>query len=283
MGKLLRFLVLACVVQVAGAQGLFKGFVPDENGTNLDEPQATKTIQQKVSPGTIIKDCPECPEMLVLPGGSFLMGMPPDPEPNFADEKPQHLVQIQSFAIGKYEVTQEHWVAVMGNNPSYNKGLALPVEQISWDDIQQFIVKMNQKTGRRYRLPSEAEWEYAARAGSTTEWSFGSDESKLGSYAWYDKNSGGKTRAVGQKLPNAFGLFDMHGNVWEWVQDCWHDTYAGAPTDGSAWITGCYSNSRLVRGGSFNAGPMHLRSTDRNRISADIRGASGSFRLALDL
>ena len=294
MGKLLRFLVLACVVQVSGAQGLFKGFVPDENGTNLDAPQASKTVQQKVAPGTTIKDCPECPEIVVLPSGSFLMGSPPDPGPDpfsnekpkaigSADEKPQHRVQIQSFAIGKYEVTQEQWYAVMGNNPSENKGRTLPVEQVSWDDTQQFISKLNQKTGNMYRLPSEAEWEYAARAGTTTEWSFGNDESKLGNYAWHGRNSGGKTQEVGQKQPNAFGLYDMHGNVWEWTQDCWHGTYAGAPTDGSVWTAGCSGNYRVLRGGSWINFPAYLRSAIRVRNYPDVRIYIIGFRLARTL
>lgn len=288
-------LLSAGLMQGACAQAITgKGFLPDENGTNLDDPQAGKKIQQKVAPGTIIKHCPECPEMVVLPGGSFLMGSPPDPGPDpFSNEKPkaigqpsekpQHRVQIQSFAIGKYEVTQEQWYAVMGNNPSETKGRTLPVEQVSWDDIQEFITKLNQKTGQNYRLPSEAEWEYAARAGTTTEWSHGNDESKLGKYSWYRQNSGGKSHSVGQKLPNAFGLFDMHGNVWEWTQDCWHQTYAGAPTDGSAWTTGCAENIRMLRGGSWVIDSLDLRSADRDRVSPDYRNGYIGFRLARDL
>ena len=286
MGKLLRFLVLACVVQAAGAQGLFKGFIPGEDGTNLDAPKQ----QQKVAAGTFVKDCAECPEMVVLPSGGFWMGSPdPGPDPfnnekpkaiGTQDERPQRRVQIQSFAIGKYEVTQEQWFAVMGNNPSANKGRTLPVEQVSWDDIQQFIVKLNERTGQKYRLPSESEWEYAARAGTTTEWSHGNDESKLGNYAWYNRNSGGKTQSVGQKLPNAFGLFDMHGNVWEWTQDCWHETYAGAPTDGSAWTTGCAENDRVLRGGSWYISPAYLRSAFRIRNIPGYRGDGIGFRLA---
>jgi len=280
----------ACAQAITG-----KGFLPDENGTNLNDPQASKAAQrQKVAPGTIIKDCADCPEMVVLPSGSFLMGSPsdsgPDPFSNEplksigdSNEKPQHRVQLQSFAIGKYEVTQEQWYAVIGNNPSYNKGRTLPVEQVFWDDVQHFIAKLNQRTGQKYRLPSEAEWEYAARAGSTTEWSFGNDESKLGNYAWYNQNSGGKTQAVGQKLPNTFGLFDMHGNVWEWVQDCWHETYTGAPTDGSAWTTGCRDNSRVLRGGSWYDYSAGLRSASRCRHGPVARYCGFGFRLARDL
>jgi len=233
--------------------------------------------------------------MVVLPSGSFLMGSPPNPKQDpFSNEKPkrtgepdegpQHRVQIQSFAIGKYEVTQEQWYAVMGNNPSYNKGSTLPVENVSWNDIQQFITKLNLHTGQKYRLPTEAEWEYAARAGSTTLWSFGDDESKLDGYAWYGENSDGKPREVGQKLPNPFGLFDMHGNVWEWVEDCWHWNYFDAPTDGSAWKTNCVLDWRVTRGESFKARKTAmLRSDNRALNFSELRFSTGGFRVARDL
>ena len=281
-------LVLLTAPSVWGQILTGKGFTADPNGYRSDD--SVPRQQQEVAPGTIINDCPECPEMVVLPSGSFLMGsqsdFAPDPFTNekskvsgMPDEKPLHRVQIQSFAIGKYEVTQEQWHAVMGNNPSKNKGRSLPAEQISWDDIQQFIVKLNQKTGQKYRLPSEAEWEYAARAGTTTAWSFGNDDSKPGNYAWYSQNSGGKTQAVGQKMPNAFGLFDMHGNVWEWTQDCWHNNYAGAPTDGSPWITNCASNLRVRRGGSWYDNPTNLRSAIRAGSNPVFWNGGGGFRL----
>ena len=271
-----------------------KGFTADPNGYRSDEPRPSP--QQKVAPGTVIKDCPECSEMVVLPGGSFLMGSPPDPGPDpfgnekpkaigSPDEKPQHRVQIQSFAIGKYEVTQEQWYAVMGNNPSHHKGRILPVEQVSWDDVQQFIFKLYQKTGQNYRLPTEAEWEYAARSGTTTNWSYGNEDSKLGNYAVYADNSGGKSRVVGQMLPNAFGLYDMHGNVWEWTQDCWHENYAGAPIDCGAWKTACSDISRVRRGGSWGNDPADLRSGSRGRQLPDARYVSCGigFRLAKTL
>ena len=281
--------MLACVLQAAGAQGLFKGFIPDENGTNLDAPTQT----QKVAPGTIIKDCAECPEMVVLPSGSFLMGSPPDPGPDpFSneqpktigepDERPQHRVQIQSFVIGKYEVTQEQWYAVMGNNPSENKGRTLPVEQVSWDDVRQFIAKLNQKTGQKYRLPSEAEWEYAARAGSTTIYPFGDSDAELQGYAWFSAIAD-KTNPVGLKRPNQFGLFDMLGNVSEWTQDCWHENYVGAPADGSAWTSGCAENRQVARGGSWFFGPAFLRSALRGGYYPDFRFNGLGFRLARDL
>jgi formylglycine-generating enzyme required for sulfatase activity len=130
-------------------------------------------------------------------------------------EKPLHTVKItKGFYMGAFEVTQGQYQQVMGTNPSYFKGANLPVEQVSWDDAVEFCKKLSQKEGKTYRLPTEAEWEYACRAGTTTKFSFGDDESQLGEYAWYGKNSGMKTHPVGKKKPNAWGLFDMHGNVW---------------------------------------------------------------------
>ena len=303
-------LMSACLVQGACAQAITgKGFLPDENGINMDDPQASKAAQrQKVAAGTIIKDCPECPEMVVLPGGSFLMGSPPDPGPDpFSNEqpkpigeanaRPQRRVQIQSFAIGKYEVTQEQWYAFMGSNPSANKGRTLPVEQVSWDDIKQFITRLNQKTGRNYRLPSEAEWEYAARGGSSTIYPFGDSDTELYVYSWFNAIAA-KTNPVGLKRPNQFGLFDMLGNVLEVTQDCWHDDYTGAPKDGIAWETNCnsipYSRpvtivvqvnraNYVARVGSLKDYSTSMRSASRSGQGADERRANIGLRLARDL
>jgi len=220
--------------------------------------------------------------MAMIPAGSFLMGSPPDPEQDpfsdakpvkigETDEKPQHHVNIQSFAIGKYEVTQEQWYSVMGNNPSSNKGRTLPVENVSWDDAQLFVQKLSRKTGKKYRLPSEAEWEYAARGGSTTKYPWGNSDAELHVYAWFSAIAN-STNPVGLKKPNQFGLYDMLGNVWEWTQDCWNENYKGAPTDGSAWASGNCSE-RVVRGGSWDVGPRssyaayrYYRETSSNRF-----------------
>ena len=243
-----------------------------------------EAIQRKVnsqpSAGKVFKDCQECPEMMVIPSGSFVMGS----EKN-SDEKPPHTVYIRSFLMGRTEVTQKQWLDVMGSNPSRFAGCGpeCPVENLNWDEVQQFIAKLNQKTGKRYRLPNESEWEYAARGGITTDWSIGNDQPNLGNYAWNVRNSGARTQVVGQKLPNPFGLLDLHGNVWEWTQDCWHDAYDGAPIDGSAWTTGCRANYRVIRGGSWGSIPADLSSSYRSRVSPDYRDYFIGFRLARDL
>ncbi len=198
-------------------------------------------------------------------------------------EKPQHRVRItKPFYLGKYLVTQEQWEAVMGNNPSHFKGPKNPVEMVSWDDCQQFLGKLNAKAGSgagKFQLPTEAQWEYACRAGSKTKYCFGDDESKLGEYAWYDANSGNKTHPVGEKKPNAWGLYDMHGNVWEWCQDWWKDGYykESRVDDPTGAATG---SSRVLRGGSWGNPARGCRSADRDYggpgICADILG----FRVA---
>lgn len=223
--------------------------------------------------GSVFKDCEDCPEMVVIPAGTFWMGSKANPiaatQPSH-DEQPQHAVSIRSFALGKLEVTQEQWYAMMGNLPSNFKGRTLPVEQVSWHDAQEFIRRLNAKSGQNYRLPSEAEWEYAARAGSPTNYSFGDDPKQLGRFAWFAGNSGNMTQPVGEKMANNFGLYDMHGNVWEWTQDCWNDNYAGAPADGSAWTAGDCS-TRVARGGSWFVNPQDLRVTNRGRYAAAFR------------
>jgi len=153
---------------------------------------------------------------------------------------------------------------------------------VSWNDAQDFARRLSQKTGKQYRLPSEAEWEYAARAGSSTKWSFGDNENQLGEYAWFSSNSQSKTHPAAQKRPNAFGLYDMHGNVWEWTQDCWNANYSGAPGNGSARESGDCGN-RVLRGGSWFIIPTYLRSALRSRITPGYRFNYCGFRLARTL
>jgi formylglycine-generating enzyme required for sulfatase activity len=188
-------------------------------------------------------------EFVLIPAGEFLMGAANGED----DEKPVHRVRIiQPFYLGKYPVMQGQWQAVMGNNPSHFTGdLNRPVENVSWDDVQEFLRKLNgQEKGATYHLPTEAEWEYAARAGSTGAYCFGDDLALFGEYAWYYENSGGTTHPVGQLKPNAWGLYDMHGNVWEWVQD-WYGTtyYQSSPVDDPQGPErGQY---RVLRGGAY--------------------------------
>jgi TonB family protein len=195
------------------------------------------------------------------------------------DEKPAHQVTINySFYMGRYEVTQAQWQAVMGNNPSYFKdcGGNCPVEQVSWDDTQIFIQRLNgMNDGYTYRLPTEAEWEYACRAGTTGDYA-----GPLSEMAWYSENSGSKTHTVGGKRPNEWGLADMHGNVWELCQDWYHETYYGAPTDGSAWLSGGDQKYRVLRGGSWLINATNLRSAYRNSyFSPDYRNQLNGFRV----
>jgi len=211
-------------------------------------------------------------EMVYVPGGSFLMGSPDGKGGD--DEHPQHRVTVPSFYIGKYEVTQAQWRAVMGVNPSNFKGDNLPVENVSWNDAKEFCRRLSQMTGKEYRLPTEAEWEYACRAGTTGDYA-----GELDAMAWYNENSGGKTHPVGQKQPNAFGLYDMHGNVWEWCQDVYHDNYSGAPADGSAWMSGGHQDRRVLRGGSWDYYGRLCRAAHRGRPAPDDRRFDDGFRV----
>jgi len=207
------------------------------------------------------------------------MGSTSDEEGRSSTEGPVHHVNIgYAFYMGRYEVTQKQWRETMGDNPSHFKGDDLPVEGVTWDDVQEFIKKLNEEEGtNKYRLPSEAEWEYACRAGTTTRYSFGDSESKLGDYAWYTENSDKKTHPVGQKKPNSWGLYDMHGNVKEWVLDRWHDSYDGAPADGSAWEGD--SAYRVKRGGSWGSSARYCRSAYRYRGGPLNRESYLGFRL----
>ena len=212
-------------------------------------------------------------EMVEIPAGSFCMGS----TNGDWNEKPVHRVTIRNaFYIGKYEVTQEQWQSVMGNNPSKFKdcGAKCPVEEVSWDDTQNFINRLNESNdGFRYRLPSEAEWEYACRAGTTGDYAGNPTE-----MAWYLGNSKNETHAVGGLQPNAWGLADMHGNVWEWCQDWYHETYYGSPADGSAWLNGVEQKARVLRGGSWG-GNAGLRSASRYNSTPDLRDSIFGFRL----
>jgi formylglycine-generating enzyme required for sulfatase activity len=221
-------------------------------------------------------------EFLRIPAGTFTMGADRNFENAYRDEAPPHQVTIsQPFYLGRYEVTQAQWMAVMGNDPSRFKGRRNhPVENVSWNDVQTFIARLNRKEGtNKYRLPTEAEWEYAARAGTLTQYSFGDDADSLEQYAWYEDISGNKTHPVGQKEANPWGLYDMHGNVWEWVQD-WYgeDVYAKSAASDPSGLAG--GSIRVVRGGSWNGDARYLRSAARHGDSPEKRHGYIGFRLA---
>ncbi|MFP4502229.1 MAG: SUMF1/EgtB/PvdO family nonheme iron enzyme [Candidatus Hydrogenedentota bacterium] len=240
-------------------------------------------------------------DLVWIPPGEFLMGSPESEERRSDPEGPQHPVEItRGFWMGKYPVTQAQWEAVMGNNPSHFSEKRLgtrvsrffgapekeysswPVESISWNDCREFLKALNKRfTHDESRLPTEAEWEYACRAGSTTAYCFGDSESDLGAYAWYDDNSGGETHPVGRKRANAWGLHDMHGNVWEWCEDDSHSNYTGAPADGSAWVDSPRGSSRVLRGGSWFFDPGYCRSADRDGSAPGNGNCNLGFRLAL--
>ena len=222
-------------------------------------------------------------QMVRIEGGSFTMGCTPEQTECHDNEKPAHQVRVSSFELSKYEVTQEVWAAVMGESPSeFQNCPQCPVEDVNRDDVQAFLRKLN-VGGGRYRLPSEAEWEYAARGGTQSRGGYeyaGSDTPHT--VAWYRENSGNKAHPVGQKQANELGLYDLSGNVYEWVQDCWNDDYKGAPSNGRAWEAGdC--RRRVIRGGGGTDTPWYLRSAHRHGTTADSRYGGLGFRIARSL
>ena len=219
--------------------------------------------------------------MKLVEGGTFQMGATSEQGSDAeSGEKPVHSVTLSNYYMGETEVTQALWKAVMGNNPSYFKGDNLPVEQVSWNDCQEFIRKLNQKTGKNFRLPTEAEWEYAARGGKKSRGYKYAGSNNIGSVAWYTDNSGYKTYAVKGKSPNELGLYDMSGNVWEWCSDwCGSDYYGKSPsTNPQGPLNGSY---RVLRGGSWIDGAGGCRVSDRSDGGPDRAYCSGGFRLAL--
>jgi formylglycine-generating enzyme required for sulfatase activity len=237
-------------------------------------------VADGVYAASVVHDCPDCPEMVVLPAGSFMMG---------EGEKDTHKVTFpKPFALATTPVTQGQWQAIMGKNPSefVNCGSKCPVENVSWDDVQIFILRLNAKTGKHYRLPSEAEWEYGCKAAALATYCGGND---LDQVAWYEENSGNSTHPVATRKANAWGLYDMSGNVWEWVEDCYHDTLQGAPTNGAAWTQNPYPQftqtclSRVVRGGSWQNPATDLIVVRRSADDPSVRVHSIGFRLARSL
>ena len=274
----LAFLITAVLLS-AGA------YASAETGNGLRTPEGIRATAfadippKPILPGTVFRDCPHCPEMVVVPAGSFVMGRQADDKT--ARLGPRHEVRIaQHFAAGRFEVTVAQWEACVADGACVrtgqrdsirihrlkgmeSAGLRAPVTRTDWGDAKSYVEWLSHKTGKRYRLLSEAEWEYAARVGTTTPWFCGADASCLDEVAWYAANSGNLTHPVGAKRANAFGLHDVHGSLWEWVEDCWHPDYRGAPSDGSAWTTGGDCSRRVLRGGSWGSTAWTLRIANR--------------------
>ena len=257
---------------------------------------STITFADTYEVGDTFRDCATCPEMVVVPSGSFMMGSPEEERYREEREGPQHRVTISKpFAVGKYEVTVGQYEEFAnetkhpGNewrDPGFGQSTDHPVVYVNWDDAQTYVYWLSTKTGQNYRLLSEAEWEYAARAGTTTAYHFG--PMILGNQANYGGSA--PTVAVGSYPANKFGLHDVHGNVSEWVEDCIHETYEGAPSDGSAWVSGCIKTKiedledpRILRGGSWGDDPRHLRSADRFALDGGILENYIGFRIARTL
>jgi formylglycine-generating enzyme required for sulfatase activity len=307
------FLPLGLIIFAARAGG---------QGTEQTRPEPLAASAQT----RLFRDCPDCPEMVVVPPGDFKMGSDAaekswatshgsNPE-SVADESPQHQASVRSFALGKYDVTRAEYAVFVHEtgypagdgcyessmpkankradanwqNPGPNQSERDPVTCVSWKDAQAYISWLNEKAGQtgsasgegRYRLPSEAEWEYAARAGSVSRFWWGDDDGRSAQYAWFKDNSGGHSHPVGSKPANRFGLYDMVGNVWQWTQDCYAESYADAPKDGRAYEAGrdCL---RVDRGGSWLYPAWLLRSATRERNPADYRDIIMGFRVAKTL
>jgi formylglycine-generating enzyme required for sulfatase activity len=251
------------------------------------EDQSVITYQENLGKGIIL-------EMVAIPSGKFMMGS----NDRYDDEQPIHEVTVSSFYMGKYPVTQEQWKAIalldkididLDPNRSYFKGDKKPVDSVSWNTGVEFCKRLSKLTGKDYRLPSEAEWEYACRAGSTTPFYCGETiTTELANYDGYEVYANGpkgsyreQTTSVGQFPPNPRGLYDMHGNVWEWCADTWHDNYTGAPTDGSAWLNNENDNNSrsILRGGSWCNNPDYCRSACRNYFGRDLICRDVGFRV----
>ena len=229
-------------------------------------------------------------KLVLVPKGTFMMGSP-ESEQGRNENETQHEVTIsKDYYLGVYEVTQAQYEKVMGKNPSYfqgavvgNENADLPVEMVSWDDAVEFCKKLSElpdekKAGRVYRLPTEAEWEYACRAGSKTAYSFDDEEGLLPEHGWFNRNSSNRTHTVGLLEPNAWGLYDMHGNVWEWCSDCYEEYPKGAVSDPTGPKEGSY---RVLRGGCWNDEAAYCRSAFRIRLDPSYRSNILGFRLAL--
>lgn len=287
--ELLLVLASAILVVSLGGLGLWRALRPASEA----HPVAFAQVEPGAGPprvGELVKDCPDCPELVVIPGGTFEMGT----AAGDADERPQHPVTLpRPIAIGTTEVTFAEWDACVvdggcaGYEPTdegWGRGRQ-PAVHVSWDDARLYTAWLSARTGQTYRLPTEAEWEHAARAGSGTGWWWGDELGEgqancdgCGS-RWDDR----RPAPVGSFAANAFGLYDVHGNVWEWVEDCWHSNYREAPTDGSAWVQACTTSERVLRSGSWYFHPGLTRSANRYRAEPGRRDARTGFRVVREV
>jgi formylglycine-generating enzyme required for sulfatase activity len=248
--------------------------------------------ERALKPQDVFRECAkECPEMIVIPAGSFVMGSPQSEKGRDGDEGPQRTVTIaRPFAVSRFDVTFADWdacVAVGGCRPITDSDMGRgmkPVINVTWDDARQYAAWLSRMTGHLYRLLTEAEWEYAARAGTTTGYYWGDEigEGNANCKGCDSRTNSRETSPVGSFKPNAFGLYDMAGNVFQWTEDCSHDNYAGAPADGSAWTSGDCSR-RIVRGGSWEAAPEALRSASRDKYATNNRDYAQGFRVGRTL
>jgi len=271
-----RFFILTCVILISGV--LWITCQRDSNQNN-----------SSAKAGDVITDPPLNIEMNFIPAGTFVMGNDHGPD----DENPTHEVTLDAFYIGKYVVTQKQWKEIMGKNPSHPVGDKLPVVNVSWEQSQEYVERLREKTGQIYRLPTEAEWEYACRAGSTTLFYFGNDTTLLTDYAWHKSNSDGKLHPVGQKKPNAWGLYDMVGNTWEWCEDWWDPEYYSrsgqknpvneepylykSPTSGEEFTV------HVARSGSFGHPPQAHESAHRHGTRPNLARPMISFRCVREI
>ncbi|WP_292469510.1 formylglycine-generating enzyme family protein [Methanolobus sp.] len=284
MNKRLYLTFIICIILAVTVIG---SGCTDSDDTGIDEESEEPADVQSVPEETEVDDGTFTNsigmEFVKIPAGEFIMGAPEEELYSDKDERPVHEVTIaDEFYIGVYEVTQKQWEAVMGDNPSNFVGDDLPVERVSWADVNIFVDKLNEMENTdSYRLPTEAEWEYVAKAGTETAFSYGDDESMLADYGWYDDNSEDKTRPVGMKQANPWGLYDIHGNVAEWVLDEYHSNYQKAPTDGSEWTNGV--NRRVFRGGSWDNAESNCRSSHRDSIGEGSRTNYIGFRLIKEI
>lgn len=269
--------------QEALSKGLQRRFevvtVNDSGKVICRVPRSTHVFREWI--GTVALD------LVPVTGRCFLMGAFPKEKERRETEIPQHQVKVSSFWMGQYPVTQSQYMAVMGDNPSRFKGADRPVERVTWYQALEFCKRLSEQTGNLYRLPSEAEWEYACRAGTVTPFHIGdvlttdfANYNGKYTYGLGPKGSERKeTTQVGQFVANAFGLYDMHGNVWEWCLDQWHWSYQSAPTDGSAWITGGLYDRRVIRGGSWHDTPRNCRSACRGHQDPNTTNDLFGFRV----